>query len=310
MFRLDGVVCLTLSATILASACGPREPRLPDIPRFDADRAWNYLGTQVTFGPRLAGHQSHARQLKWMVDQLGFLADTLEVQYFRASAGGTGEVQFSNVLARWNPELKDRVMLVTHWDTRLFADRDPDPTRHVYPVPGANDGASGTAVLMELAQLFHEQAPTVGVDLLFTDGSERSRDTTQVRLGAREFVSLLADSPRPRWAIYVDRVGDLDLAIPREPSAAPQVAQRIWSVAHRMGRDSIFQDRTGPAVTGDHTILAAAGIPTVAVVDPEYGPGNRYWRTRSDHIDNTRRSSLLDVGEVLAAVVYSEQPAP
>lgn len=291
----------------LLAACG--EP-LPEMPRFDENRAWNYLGQQVAFGPRVAGHAPHTRQLRWMRDQLEFLADTVEVQYFTHTAGGERPVQHANVLARWRPELTDRVLLVTHWDTRLLADRDPDPLRRSYPVPGANEGASGTAVLMELASLFREQAPPVGVDLLFTDGSDSGRDSTQVRLGAQHYVATLGNGPRPRWAVYVDRVGDLELRLPREPRSTPEVADRLWGMAERLGYDSIWLPETGRPVGGDHTVLLAAGIPTAAVIDPEYGPGDRYWRTRSDRLDNTRRRSLAHAGEVLAAAVYAETPKP
>lgn len=296
-------------ALLLLAACGSDEPPPPQMPEFDPDRAWNYLGTQVTFGPRLAGHAPHDRQLAWMLDQLGFLADTAEAQYFTHHAGGERPIQFANVVARWRPELTDRVLLVTHWDTRQLADLDPDSTRRVYPVPGANEGASGTAVLMELAAMFHEQAPRVGVDMLFTDGFRRSADSTAVQLGAHHYVETLGDAPRPRFAIYVDRVGDLDVRVPREPQSSPEVVERIWSMARRMGRDSVFLERTGPAIGGDHTVLAAAGIPTAAVVDPEYGPQNRFWRTRSDHISNTDRESLARVGEVLAGVIYDLEPS-
>lgn len=295
---------------LLLAGCGSKEPPLPEMPQFDENRAWNYLGTQVTFGPRLAGHAPHDRQLAWMLDQLGFLADTVEVQHFTHNAGGERPLQFANVLARWRPELGDRVLLVAHWDTRQKADRDPDVAKRVYPVPGANDGASGTAVLMELASLFREQAPAVGVDILLTDGADRGVDSSAVRLGARHYVETLGDAPRPRWAVYVDRVGDLDVRVPREPQSSREVVDRIWGLARRLGQDSVFLERTGPAVGGDHTVLAAAGIPSAAVVDPEYGPQNRFWRTRSDHISNTDRASLAKVGEVLAAAVYAEQPTP
>lgn len=294
----------------LLAGCGDGEAPLPEMPTFDENRAWNYLGTQVTFGPRVAGETPHARELAWLRDQLGFTADSVEVQSFSHTAGGPRTLQFSNVIARWRPELKDRVLLVTHWDTRRFADRDPDPNRRPHPVPGANDGASGTAVLMELSQLFREQAPPVGVDMLFTDGSDMGRDSTVVRLGAKHYVSTLGSGPRPRWAVYVNRVGDLDLRLPREPQSSGAVVDRIWDIARRMGSDSVWVRESGPALGGDHTVLIAAGIPTAAVMDPEFGPGNAFWRTGSDHISNTTRASLLMVGQVLAAAVYAEAPAP
>lgn len=296
-------------AILLLAGCERQAP-LPDAPQFDENRAWNYLGTQVTFGPRIAGHEPHERQLAWMKDQLGFLADTVVTQEFTHQAGFDRPRRFVNVVASWRPELKDRVLLVAHWDTRLFADRDPETNKRAYPVPGANAGASGTAVLMELAQLFHATPPPVGVDILLTDGSDVGNDSTLTGLGARHYVTTLAAGTRPRYAVFVDRVGDIDLRLPREPRSTPAVADRVWGMAHRMGRDSVWQSAAGPQVPGDHTVLLEAGIPTAAVVDPEFGPGNSFWRTRSDHISNTKRESLLQVGEVLAHVIYGETPAP
>jgi glutaminyl-peptide cyclotransferase len=296
-------------AVLLLAAC-QRDAPLPEAPQFDENRAWNYLGTQVTFGPRIAGHEPHTRQLAWMRDQLGFTADTVVVQPFQHLAGNDRPRNFANVVASWRPELKDRVLLVAHWDSRVFASRDPDPSKRIYPVPGANDGASGTAVLMELAQLFRQQAPSIGVDILLADGSDHGRDSTLTALGTRHYLSTLPAGVRPRFAVFVDRVADLQLQLPREPRSTPAVVDKIWGMAARMGRDSLWVSTPGPQIPGDHIPLLEAGIPTAAVVDPEFGPQNRFWRTRSDHISNTTRASLREVGEVLANVVYAETPTP
>ena len=283
--------------TFLAfAACAAEAPK----PRaFDARLAWAHLGEQVAFGPRVAGLPPHQRQRAWIRSQLAFRADSLAVQEF-----GTGKRRYANYFARWRPDARERVLLVTHWDSPEFATRDPEEHLRRRPVPGANEGASGTAVLMELAQILHETPPAVGVDILFTDGLEGG-------LGARHFTANLPPGYRPRWAVYVDRVGDADLGIPMEASsaqAAPAAVKRVWDAARAAGMDSVFLARTGEALRGDHQVINGAGIPTAAVIDPDYGRGNELWRTVDDHLPAVKRESLGVVGAVLVALVYGEKP--
>lgn len=291
---------------VALAACAGEEP--PEPRPFSAKLAWAHLGEQLAFGPRVAGLPPHERQLRWMADQLGFRADTVIVQQFTARAGGR-TLRFANVFARWRPEAKERVLLVAHWDSPRYATRDPEEHLQRRPVPGANEGASGTAVLMELAQLFHEVPPAIGVDILLTEGLERGEEGTG--LGVRHFLANRPEGYRPRWAVYVDRVGDRDLRIPMEGAsakAAPDAVRRVWEVAREVGMDSVFLARTGEALEGEHQLLAAAGIPTVAVIDPEHGRQNELWRTTDDAIDQVRRESLGAVGAVLSALVYRERP--
>jgi len=289
----------------LAACAGDRPPE----PRpFDANLAWAHLAEQLAFGPRVAGLPPHERQIGWMKDQLGFRADMVIVQQFTARAGGR-TLRFANVFARWRPEATERVLLVTHWDSPRHATRDPEEHLQRRPVPGANEGASGTAVLIELAQLFHEVPPAVGVDILLTDGLEHGEGGTG--LGARHFLANRPAGYRPRWAVYVTRMGDRDLRIPMEGAstkASPEAVRRVWDVAREVGMDSVFVARTGEALEGEHQLLAAAGIPTVAVIDPEHGRRNELWRTTDDAIDQVRRESLGAVGAVLSALVYRERP--
>ncbi len=291
--RLRPFCALTFAAL---AAC---EAQAPPPRAFDAKLAWGHLGEQVAFGPRVAGLPPHGRQRAWMKSQLGFRADTLVVQEF-----GEAKRRHANYFARWRPGAAERVLLVTHWDSPQYATRDPEDHLRRRPVPGANEGASGTAVLMELAQILNETPPAVGVDILFTDGLEGG-------LGARHFAANLPAGYRPRWAVYVDRVGDADLRIPMEASsaqAAPAAVKRVWAAARAAGMDSVFLTRTGAALPGDHQVLNGAGIPTAAVMDPDYGRENELWRTVDDHLPAVRRESLGAVGAVLAALVYAEKP--
>lgn len=309
-YRYRAVCAIAL--VVLSSGCSASIPEAARPPEFSQERAWSHLTSQVAFGPRVAGHAPHDSQLRWMRKQLSVTADTVIVQAFTDRAGGENQLRFGNVWARWKPEATERVLLATHWDTPLRAERDPEENKQAYPVPGANEGASGTAVLMELALLLHEKAPQIGVDILLVDGSYYGRDGATEGLGMRHFLASRPAGYKPRWAVYVARVGDRVLQIPMEGStakAAPDLAKRVWDVAREVGLDSVFVARTGPVQPGDHHLLTAAGIPTVAVIDPEFGRGNELWRTRDDVIASTRMESLYQVGHVLAAFVYREAPA-
>lgn len=279
--------------------------RPPERPEFFAERAWSYLGIQMSYGPRYYGHRGKAseRTVALLREHLGYRADTLIEQRFTATLDGQRHT-LTNLFARFDPEKPRRILLAAHWDTRRRAERSPDPGDRGRPVPGANDGASGTAVLMELAQLFHQQRPEVGVDLLFTDGDDYGGAATL--LGTRHFLANLPPGYRPAYAVVVNLVGDALLRIPLQPGAGEaDPTRRVLAAAAALGRDTLFI--RGPSLAdGAHLALREAGIPTVAVIDGEYGPGNVVWHTVDDHVTSVQPRSLFAAGEVLAELVYTE----
>ena len=280
-------------------------------PEFSADRAWSFLTLQMANGPRFAGHQGHHRTLDWMIEQLTFRADTLIAQPFTHTTAEGTKLDLTNLVARYRPELQDRVLLVAHWDTRRRADRSYDEADRRRPVPGANDGASGTAVLMELAEIFRQQPPPIGVDLLFADGEDFGPAVEDMHLGSRHFAANLPAGARPRYAIVLEMVGDAEARFRPDGSSAaqaPDVVRRLWALARVMRHDSLFVDEPAAAVAGTHAELARAGIPAVLVSDPEYGPGNIYWHSVDDVVANVRRETLGAVGEVIAEHVYRGFP--
>ena len=178
------------------------------------------------------------------------------------------------------------------------------------PVPGANDGASGTAVLLELARLFREQAPPVGVDLLFVDGEDFGPSTDDMFLGARHYADEHAVDEAPLFGVLLDMVGDADPLFPVEAysaEAAPEVVQRVWSVAQQLGFRRYFPLEASQRVVDDHLPLNDAGIPTINIIDFDYGPGNGYWHTPDDVPSNTSPETLRMVGEVVAELVYRQR---
>ncbi len=278
-----------------------------DRPAFQAQRAFADLEAQVAFGPRIPGTEAHAQELEWLVTQLRELADTVFLDPFDHVTKEGDSLSLTNVFARFGTQTTRRLLLLTHWDTRPKADRSENAADRDKPVPGANDGASGTAILLELARLFAEQAPPGGVDLLFSDGEDYGPSTDDMFLGARHYVSTRAREDPPLFAVLLDMVGDADPLFPVEAYSvenARQVVERVWSVARDLGYGRYFPlDRT-VRVVDDHIELNDAGIPTIDIIDFDYGPGNGLWHTPNDVVANTSAETLRMVGDVVAEVVY------
>jgi hypothetical protein len=277
-------------------------------PEFPADAAWAFLGDQVAIGPRYAGTKPHDRTARWLADQLSFRADSVSVDSFRVHTAEGKTVTMTNLLARFRPGDVRRILLVAHWDTHPRADESADPGDQFFPVPGANNGASGTAVLLGLAEAMRQQAPGVGVDLLLTDGDDWEAGKLH---GTRRFLEHRPAGYRPAFAIVVDGVADRDAWLPQDAAsrrAAPAVVRRVWGIARQLRKDSVFVAEAVPDTAGPHALLSAAGIPAVRVWDPEYGPGNSYWHTTRDLPTSVSRETLALVGEVLTEVVYRGVP--
>jgi hypothetical protein len=276
-------------------------------PSFDADRAFRDLERQVAFGPRIPGSAGHAQQLEWLETELRALADTVFLDPFEHVTGEGHELDLTNVIARFGPADGSRLLLLTHWDTRPRADQSVEATDREKPVPGANDGASGTATLLELARMFNEQPPPGGVELLFTDGEDYGPSTDDMFLGARRYVAGIGSENPPAYGILLDMVGDADPSFPIEAysmEGAGQVVQRVWGIAADLGYRRFFpMDRT-VRVVDDHVQFIDAGIPVADIIDFDYGPGNGFWHTPRDVPENTSARTLLMVGDVVAEVVY------
>ncbi|WP_420127726.1 M28 family peptidase [Longimicrobium sp.] len=290
-------------AALLLAACGDRPPPAPE---FRQDRAWSHLVRQISFGPRYADNPGHRRQLAWMVEELEFRADTVIRQEFTAADSAGRPLKMTNLVARFRPELADRVLLVANWDTRRRADGSPEPLDRKYPVPGANLNASGVAVLMEMAQMFRDQPPPVGIDLLLADGDDYSREV-QMR-GTKHFIQSMPGY-RPRYAVVLQAVADVEAKFPMDAGSAAEPARRMWDAAKRLRYDSVFVAETAAAAPNQGPLLTAAGIPTVVVTDREYGPLNMRWHAVADLPPVLSRETLGLVGRTLVATIYAETPA-
>lgn len=308
---------LATTATIVALGCGGEDAgQAPvafervDRPTFDSGRAYADLLRQVEFGPRYSGTEGHAAQIDWMVSELRALADTVYTDEWEYTTRPGVELQLTNVIARFGPSEGRPVLLTAHWDTRPWASEADDPEEREEPILGANDGASGVAVLMELARMFAAQPPPTGVIVLLTDGEDYGPDTADMFLGAKHYGETRAAADDPLYGILLDMVGDADPLFPVEAYSverAPQVVQRVWGMAHQLGYRRYFPRDRSVRVIDDHVPLNEAGVPTIDIIDFDYGPGNSYWHTLQDVPSNTSAQTLAMVGDVVAEVVYRQR---
>lgn len=270
---------------------------IPPVDSFDGQRAHEDIETQVAMGSRVPGSEGHAQVQAWIEQELVAAGWQVEIQESEALGH-----PIENIVARRTDD-SPQIILGAHYDTRMYADRDPDPSQHANPVPGANDGASGVAVLLELARSLPGQSPTVW--LVFFDAEDNGNiEGWDWILGSREFVR---NNPvRPHAAIIVDMIGDADLNIYKELNSNPDLNDSIWAVAKELGYESQFIPEYKYSMLDDHTPFVQAGIPAVDIIDFDYP----YWHTAQDTPDKVSAESLDAVGETLLVWVMqqSEQP--
>jgi len=300
-------------AAFLVSACSAQQPPAAEI---DGAAALEYARAQVGFGPRVPGTDGHARMAAWLDSVTRAKADTVLVQAWEHTTLTGDTIPQRNFLARFNPTAGPRLLFLAHWDTRPKADAaaSADTT---HPVLGANDGASGVAVLLAMADALKKMPPEIGVDLLFVDGEDygdfayyESPEGSDVLIGARYYAANLPPGPAPRFAVLLDMVGDQNPRFPKESysvTGAPEVVDRVWSLAARMGHGAVFVDEQGGPLTDDHLPLQKVGIRAIDVIDFDYGPNNSFWHTTEDTIDKLSAQSLKIVGDVMMGVIRTER---
>jgi Zn-dependent M28 family amino/carboxypeptidase len=288
---------------LLLFAAGACQGRPADIP-YDGDQALRWVQHQVAAGARVPNTPAHRSIGDWLERELRQRADSVEVQSFTHVAANGDTLRLRNFIARFRPAEASRVLYVSHWDSRPFADRDPLPANRTRPVPGADDGASSTAMLLGVADQLKRAPPALGVDLLFVDGEDYGDfDTdTDVLLGAKHFAANLPSGYRPLFAVLWDMVGDSDQVFLREQhsrEAAPEVVDRVWRAARRMGLRRQFPERDTGYITDDHLPLIRAGIRAINVIDIDYP----YWHTTADTPDKISAQSLANVGRLALALL-------
>jgi hypothetical protein len=298
------------------------DPAAPvHIPDFNADSAYAFVKKQLLFGPRVPGSESHAQCARWMAETLRLYADTVFVQEFKARVFNNTIYDGQNIIATFNPKLRTRILLGAHWDSRPFADYDPDPTNHNTPIDGANDGASGTGVLMEIARQLKKHRPDVGIDIVLFDLEDYGppqemhlRESTQWwGLGSQYWSrNFHVRGYRAKYGILLDMVGAENAVFPREGFSvyyAPDIVERVWQVANELGFGSYFVKDQGAYITDDHYFVnTIARIPMINIIhlDPASSNGTFFdhWHTVNDNLEKISPATLRIVGQTVLTVIF------
>lgn len=273
---------------------------------FDGAKALGYVRDQLAFGPRVPGTEAHRKAGDWITAMMRERSDTvIEQRWTHVTARGDS-LPLRNILARYRPEATDRILYVAHWDSRPVSENASDAESRKQPVPGANDGASGVALLIALGDLLQATPPTLGVDFLFTDGEDYGEfgpPDVDVLLGAKYFAEHLP-SPgyRPLFGVLWDMIGDRDLLIGKEGHSverAGDVVDRVWRTATELGYGQYFNPGSIGHVTDDHVPLLDKGLPVIDVIDLAFP----WHHTPEDTIDKVSSASLKVVGDVAWALL-------
>jgi len=302
--------CLAVGYLVLFADRGPNgnaeaavsKLRLEDIP-FDGARAYGYLRQLCALGRRPSGSPGMGAQQRLLSDHFQKLGGQVELQKFRVRHPVDGStVSMANLIVRWHPERKERILLCAHYDTLPYPMRDPVDQKGIFI--GANDGGSGVALLMELAHDMPELQRTYGVDFVLFDGEEFIfRQDHRFFLGSEYFArSLVKERPpyRYRWGVLLDMIADADLQIYMERHSMAwtdtrPLVEEIWATAHRLGVRE-FIPRKGYTIRDDHLPLHnIAGIPCCVLIDFDYPA----WHTRNDTPEQCSALSLAKVGWVV-----------
>lgn len=305
----------------------PKGKKAITVPSFSSDSAYAFIKKQVDFGPRVPNTTAHELCGDYLISKLEDYGARVVVQNFTEDSYQGHQLYLRNVIASYNQEAKKRVLLAAHWDTRPFADKDTANRRS--PIPGANDGASGVAVLLEIARkLSHHELPQVGIDIVLFDGEDYGAhidDDAPNMINNRVKIwwclgsQYWAEHPHKKnysayYGILLDMVGADNAKFYKEGGSmqfAPKVANKIWTTARYLGYGNYFINANGPGITDDHIFVnTIAKIPMVNIV--QYDPNSpsyffpSYHHTHRDNMDIIDKQTLQAVGETTLYVIYHE----
>jgi Zn-dependent M28 family amino/carboxypeptidase len=302
MTKKSVVLYLSIIGFLLAGAIGWYAFAFRSQPKsnsatFDGQRAYSDVQAQVALGPRTPGSEGHANVQEWIRRELESAGWQVEIQESEALGH-----PIKNIVAKRNNK-SPKIIFGAHYDTRLHADHDADPAKQTEHVPGANDGASGVAVLLELARSLPDE--TALTWLVFFDAEDNGNiESWDWILGSREFVK--NNSFQPRAVVIVDMIGDADLNIYKERNSNTELTDQIWNIAASLGYESKFIPEYRHSMIDDHTPFLEAGMPAIDIIDFDYP----YWHTTQDTADKVSAQSLEVVGKTLWTWVTQQSPQP
>ncbi len=292
-----------------------------NVPNFNADSAYQYVKAQVDFGPRVPNTMAHVKCGNYLATKLTELGAKVTNQYADLAAYTGTLLKSRNIIGSYKPESKRRIVLFSHWDSRPWADADPDIKNHYKPILGANDGASGIGVLLEIARQLQKQEPELGIDLVFLDAEDYGnhssytgqRSETSWALGAQYWArNPHVENYNARFGILLDMVGGKNAVFKYETysqKTAPNINEKVWNAAASLGYRQYFVKEEGGEVTDDHLFINKyTGIPTIDIIPFDKNGGFfKYWHTLKDDMNAIDKGTLQAVGQTLMQVIYSEK---
>ncbi len=318
-------------ALVAVASCSSRSSKplpqqsietLPDV-TFSADSAYNYVAQQCAFGPRVPGTDAHAQCLEYLTTKMRSFGAEVSVQEGEGTAYDGSRVAVKNVICSFRADRVNRVLLCAHWDSRPWADHDADKANYDKPISGANDGASGVGVLMEIGRQLQAKAPHIGVDIIFFDTEDGGLpDHKSVEryidawcIGSTYWsTSELGKNAEHRYGVLLDMVGDKDAVFPMEQFSkqyAYDVLDKVWTIAEAKGHADRFSRTEGSYITDDHVpVNKNTKVPMIDILHYNSSSKKGFcktWHTQQDVIENISKESLAAVGETLLTVIYAEK---
>lgn len=292
------------------------------VPTFNADSAYKYVEDQVNFGPRVPNTKEHLACANYLGNQLKSFGADVIIQEAEVRAFDNTLLQAKNIIGQYKPELNNRVLLFAHWDTRPFADHDSDESKQKTPILGANDGASGVGVLLEIARHLNNIDLPIGIDIIFFDAedygtpdfAEGNYTPDTWCLGSQYWgKNPHKENYYAQYGILLDMVGAPNATFHRELYSlqfAPRVVKKVWQTADELGYSNHFVYQKGGMITDDHVYVNKyLNIPCIDIIqhDPSTSTNfGSYWHTHDDTMENIDKSTLKAVGQTLLEVIFNE----
>lgn len=322
-FILIGAMTLSCTADKKESKETVEEEKIVEVPDFNPDSAYQFISTQVAFGPRVPNTPAHRQAGDYFIEKLTSYGAKVQTQDFEATTFDNERLYLRNIIASFNPEKKKRILLAAHYDSRPFADKDTK--RKNEPIDGANDGASGVGVLLEVARLLGQKAPDVGVDIILFDGEDWGEKIDGGNQPLPDGLDSWYCLGSQYWAknkhqkgysayygILLDMVGAENAKFPMEGTSvyfARSIVDKVWSRASRLGYSNYFIKKRTAEITDDHLFVNKyANIPMVDIVHYDHANGyfGDFHHTHRDNMSIISKETLEAVGETLLAVIYYE----